>query len=101
MSGYYNDVMMQQEHRQDLLNEAHLDRVAREARGGRRSRAGELASSLIIRLSCLMINFGTGVREDSQHSQRSFSSIGTVLMSWGLRLNGLVAAGPDPCECCV
>jgi hypothetical protein len=55
MSGYYNDVMMQQEHRQDLLNEAHLDRVAREARGGRSNRMDQLASTLISRLGCQLV----------------------------------------------
>jgi hypothetical protein len=98
MSGYYNDVMMQQEHRQDLLNEAHLDRVAREAREGRSNRMGQLASTLISRLGCQLVKWGKGIGE---RSQRSLGTVGTVLMNWGLRLNGLVAAAePDPCDCC-
>jgi hypothetical protein len=69
MSGYYNDVMMQQEHRQDLLNEAHLDRVAREARGGRSNRMGQLASTLISRLGCQLVKWGKGIGERSVKRQ--------------------------------
>lgn len=98
MSGYHNDVMMQREHRQDLLNESHLDRLAREARGGRRDRANELASNLISRLGCLLVGWGKGIR---QGSRRSIGPVGTVLAGAGLRLNEVAAGRPGSCECCV
>ena len=73
MSGYHNDVMMQREHRQDLLNESHLDRLAREARGGRRDRANELASNLISRLGVSAGRVG----------QRAFAkALGEALAPW-------------------
>jgi hypothetical protein len=98
MSGYHNDVIMQQAHRQDLLNEAHLDRLAHEANGGRTNRIGELAAHAIRRVSCLLINWGKGI---SAGSQGGIHPIGTAVASWGLGLNGLLAAGTAPCECCV
>ena len=100
MASYYNDARMAYEHRQDLLDEVRLDHLVREARAGRRNKAGELASKVIMRFSCMLINWGQGIRAASQVSQRSAGPVGSVLMGWGLRLNGRAAGGPGPCECC-
>jgi hypothetical protein len=96
MSGYYNDVFMQQEHRADLLREVEIDRLAREAAPADRDATARI-KYLVEGLSCRLIRFGNRLLRRQDHR---LGEVGTWLMGRGLGLWEWAAGSNVPCACC-
>jgi hypothetical protein len=101
MPNYHNDVYMQEQHRHDLLNEVHMDRLARQARGDGKNALVQLVTNPVGRLSCLMLGWGKGIMQASDGSRQASDTLAAALVKGGLVLNRLAYSEAQGCNCCV